>query len=392
MSKTLTNIMVRGNTYYIRVPLSEATNDRKRCATWLKSTQLNGGKAAESLLRRIESVVSGVTPRWDLLAAFHDGRISLKMMDAALVRGGIKTLEMLVRETTRTKAENRSLVELCADWHGLKTGATNKPDVDTVKNRRAMVSACCIALGTIGNLTTPAIQAHVESRGRPITQRAHRAAISMFCDWLMKKGVLSENPCSEVVLEKVRPTNVRFQEFPDLMLIYNSMAPVPAKDAFGFMIATGVETSVPERVTHAQVDGPREMWALGTKGPARTRKVVVEAWFEPRMNELVARTPQGAPIFPVNRNKIALAVNATVKKLVAADPGLVRLKEFSPYHARHSWAVRWLRDRKAPIGLVSGQLGHCDNRMVNMLYGRWLPILSDFLLLDPSLLEPATVG
>ncbi|MFO0093777.1 MAG: hypothetical protein ACK54K_05665, partial [Gemmatimonadaceae bacterium] len=66
------------------------------------------------------------------------------------------------------------------------------------------------------------------------------------------------------------------------------------------------------------------------------------------------------------------------------DTSLQRLRDLRPYDARHSWAVRWLRDKRAPIGMVAGQLGHVNNEMVVTTYGVYIPKNDALLALDPE--------
>lgn len=380
------NVIPRSGRFYIRVPADAKTRERRRLATWI-SVGPGGAQAAAAVLARVENLIAVVPPRWDLLNALHSGVVTLRELDALLVTQGLGALEQRVATEARRLHEERSLLALAHEWPALCPTSTELPEAASIKLRRTRVDACAVAIGTVGKLTTAAIQTHLATRGNPATQRSHRNDIAMFCDWLVTQGIIAANPAKGVVIPKAKlgESKIKFREFPDLMDVYNEMTPGPARDAFGFMNATAAETSICERIIPEHADRYREVNVPGRKNEARNRQAVIEAWFVPRWKELLANTPSGTPLMPASRFKIADEVRAAVQRLIARDADRYQhLHDLRPYDARHSWAARWLRDKGATIGMVSGQLGHVNHQMVIKHYGRWIPKTAALMALDPE--------
>ena len=379
------NVILRGNRYYIRIPADAKTNARRRVATWIGDVP-GGEKAAAKLLARVENLLSVVPPRWDLLQALNAGTLTLRQFDELMVTRGIPALEEHVANEARRQLEDTSLLELAREWPAVSPHSENTPQEASIKLRRTRVEQCARALRTLGHLTKEALEAHVKSRGNLGTQRAHRNDIAMFCDWLIEKALLTSNPARKVKLPKAKrgSRKIRFQEFDDLMQVYEAMMHGAARDAFGFMNATAAEPGLCQTITSEHVVDDRKIHIPGTKNETRDRQAIIEAWFMPRFRELLASTPTGKPLMPVTRFQIAKEVRAAVTRLIEKDPSFERLRRLRPYDARHSWAVRWLRDKRAPIGMVAEQLGHVDNEMVVTTYGVYIPKMDALLALDPE--------
>ncbi|MFN8861960.1 MAG: hypothetical protein ACK6DP_03755 [Gemmatimonas sp.] len=379
------NVILRGNRYYIRIPADAKTNARRRVATWIGDVP-GGEKAAAKLLARVENLLSVVPPRWDLLQALNAGTLTLRQFDELMVTRGIPALEEHVANEARRQLEDKSLLELAQEWPALSPNSENTPQEASIKLRSTRVEQCARALRTLGNLTENALREHVKSRGKLETQRAHRNDIAMFCEWLIEHRFITTNPARKVKLPRKErgEKKIRFHEFGDLMLVYEAMTPGAARDAFGFMIATAAETGMCQLITSAHLERDREVHIPGTKTNSRARQAIIEAWFMPRLRELLANTPAGQPLMPATRFQIADEARAAVTLLIEKDTSLQRLRDLRPYDARHSWAVRWLRDKRAPIGMVAGQLGHVNNEMVVTTYGVYIPKNDALLALDPE--------
>lgn len=418
------NVFLRGGVYYINVPFN-ALKQRRRVATHLKVTALPVGVnpeivgvvpalidedpakvAAYVLLCRFETLVNGLTPRWDLVQAFHDGELTLKDIDHAFVtHGGIASLNTLLDARRLDAQASKCLETLVAEWPAMPLHTADSPSETTIRNRRSRLERLAKELQTLGALTSKNIQKFLTtahgSRRQPAstrgananrahkveTQRTYRRDIQMFCVWLVSTGYLKKNPAqsADIKLPRSKPKKIRFVEFDVLMKIHETLPSGPARDAFGFMVATGSEPGPINQITASCVNVQKQLVHVdGTKNCARSREVYVEKWFWPRILELVAQAGRVQPLMPIDRQRVAKQVHKAVQQLLSTDKSLSRLEGFRPYDARHSWAVRWLKENQADPQQVATQLGHVNVRMVTTLYGRWISNSSALRALDRS--------
>lgn len=386
------NVLLRGRTVYISLPFAPNGKRRRVALSWLKvkskphdagaDTKLKQGR---DVLARIEDrLVACAAPKWNLIEAIHDGRIPLQKVHATLAEpDGVKLLEALLSSHKSSALSTHAVAPLVAEWPATAIGKLERPTLATLKNRRARMSKLAEQLPTLAQWTTAALQSVISpdesiagaTNGKNglngATQRTYVRDASMFCKWLIHRGLLAKDPTTGVTVGKYQETQARCVDFPVLERIYEALPAGPIRDAFGLMMATGAEPQVVERVT---ADGVREndqhVYLNGTKNQYRARWACVEKWYWPTLLRLKKDKRKGAWLIPVSRFQIADAVRAVTQQLRADAPDLEIPADFRPYDARHSWAARYV-SAGVPLQVVATQLGHKDATMVIRLYGKY---------------------
>ena len=237
-------------------------------------------KQGRDVLARIEDrLVACAAPKWNLIDVIHDGRIPLQEVYATLAEpDGVKLLEARLSGPQRSALAMLTVAPLAAEWPATAIGKLERPTLAILKNRRARMSKLAQQLPTQNQWTTAALQSVISpdesitgaTVGKKVfngaTQRTYVRDASMFCKWLMQRGVLAKDPTAGVTVGKYKETQARCVDFPVLDRIYEALPAGPIRDAFGLMMATGAEPQVVERVT---ADGVREsdqhVYLNGTK-------------------------------------------------------------------------------------------------------------------------------
>ena len=385
------NVTIRGRTVYIWLPKGPGKGRRRLAARWIRHDP-NGRSKPESKLKagyetltRIETLlVNTVPPRWDLVAAIHDGRLDLHTVHATLMQpDGVKRLEEQLTSETEQGRLDTLVAPLIDEWPAMPLGKQTRPEEQTRIERRNRMRRIALTLPTLRHWTPDALQRvlspdtdALETRelkgvGNWETQRTYRNDLKMFCAWLVVQGYITVNPAEELRVDKREQRAIRCVSFDVLKRIHQQLPPGPARDAFGLMMATGAEPQVVARVT-PECLRPKEQKVVlsGTKNQYRTRVAFVESWYWPRLVELAKGKRSTDGLIPMTRFDIADAVREAVQALRDADPDIDIPEDFRPYDVRHSYAARYVA-AGAVFRVLADQLGHKDERMIIALYGRF---------------------
>lgn len=219
---------------------------------------------------------------------------------------------------------------------------------------------------TIGLLTTRELWARIDAV--PVaetTKGRYRAAVSSFCAYLCRVGVLNQNPVRDITgypQATVRMTSLS----PDQALQLIRALPQPNAAIDALMYACGWELSACKRATVGDVD-LTEMTALarGTKTAWRHRLTVIT---DPAVVEVLR---------PVLRNRLPLAklfhdvqwdTARRLRNTVAASLGL---PETTWHDYRHTYAIKELKAGTPPQH-VAQMLGLSTTALLFQRYGRYV--------------------
>lgn len=246
---------------------------------------------------------------------------------------------------------------------------------------------------------------YADKRGRkPKTVMHHRAAVSAFCSFLIKKGILESNPAEESYQPKVPKTDPVYMNrrqwpvFRKYSLEYDAdrvarwellpkedhTRPYPCTLFWDFLVATGATTyNEGCRVRMADVYLSEEpnapdvrVWLAGTKSDNRPRDVFISRDLALRLAEFAKTHGRGTfePIFPWGKNEGHHAWTQ-IKKAMMQD-GHDFIKPMKAYDLRHTYAVNMIQgdpERNIPgvdIVTLARLMGHGDNIQTTMIYAK----------------------
>ena len=199
------------------------------------------------------------------------------------------------------------------------------------------------------------------------TRRKYRAALSSFCNYLVKTEVLASNLVVSVKPPRPGAARQRYLEMHDITRLVEAQ-PEPFRTLSALMHGTGMEISAALRVKRADVDAvTKRVRAHGTKTHARDREVYVDSWAWAYVERAVRHLTPSAFLFPGLNRWSASDAHRDACKALGAD-----FADYRMHDARHSYAVRAIR-AGAPLEHVATQLGHADTQMVVKVYGRYKP-------------------
>lgn len=386
------HVLMRGRTVYASLPLSPDGRRRRLALSWLKLDP--GGKGEETLLRRGAEVVARIetqlvrssVPRWEVIEAMHGGVLTVQAVNAELAhpQGVQRLLDRLTERRTRDMHEQWAVTPvapLVDEWPALAPGRRVRPTETTVANRRSRVRRVAEELPTLGRWTTAELQRVISPGDRdgntrtPIgnadTQRTYVRDLRLFCRWLISIGKLPTDPTHGMVVDAGTTPPIRAVPMDVLLRLHALLAPGAIADAFGFLIATGAEPQVLDRVTAGDVQIDRQrVWLAGSKNAYRRRWAYVEAWYLPTLRRLTETKKANERVFHVTRFHVARVVREAAAKLREQDPELALPTGFRPYDTRHSFAARYV-ERGAPLRALADQMGHANEAMIVRLYGRY---------------------
>jgi len=226
------------------------------------------------------------------------------------------------------------------------------------------------------------------------TRNRYRAAVSSFCDELVRAGHLDVNPARAVRgYAENRPGIVHYTDAEARRLI--EALPMPSQALEAVMCATGADCSdllgsdearglavgdvrfLEERAPDGTLREVVELDLRGHKTPWRTRTVrMLVDWCVPYLRRAIAGKLPAAPVFDGLSRHYALRVH---KRTAAA------LRPALPDHSLHDWrhtfAVRELRLGRS-VSVVAAQLGHANPYQVWTRYGLHVPSARDYRTAD----------
>jgi integrase len=230
--------------------------------------------------------------------------------------------------------------------------------------------------GTVlGDLTPPKIRKWLQ--GLPVGQpNRYRAAMSAFCSFLTREGVIATNPVREVpssAESTPRDRHLTPTEAKGLVtwLDHNGYREAAFLQAILLCTAADVESALALKLESFHADN--EVMVAGTKTNNRHRVCYVTKSWAPIWDIFVrpylARRMTGEPLF---RESYFLHRRRFEKALAALG-----IADYTMKDHRHTWAVQAFRDG-IPLHAIAHQLGHSNPAMALKVYGRHQSRAADF--------------
>lgn len=203
------------------------------------------------------------------------------------------------------------------------------------------------------------------------TRNRYRAALSAFCKFLVREGVLEHNPSRDVEAYAENPVDVVWYAEADAQRLIGSL-PLPWRTREAFMAGCGMDWSDCERLVAADVNvEAREVRCHGSKTPHRNRVIrITEAWTLPYIRHALKGL---MPHAPVCRGTPAAALRTHKAACARLDLEITTLHDW-----RHHYAVTLLRRGEKPQ-IVAHQEGHGNTKLVLDRYGKFIPNHGDYL-------------
>lgn len=217
----------------------------------------------------------------------------------------------------------------------------------------------------------------VGHKARPLsasTRNGYHSALSCFADWLVGRGVLTDNPMRRVKRIPSKPPRTNFYSLEEAEAVLAAhVQPFAALEAF--MCLAGMEWQSVQRLRVGDVDlKDRTVRCRGSKQPWRNRTVMLVEEVFPFAMQYIAPVLRGPSPDEL--------IFAGIRKDQALDQHRIALeragvKDSTLHDWRHTHAVQLLR-AGYPESYVAHQLGHKDTALVRSTYGRFVPKQTDF--------------
>ena len=202
------------------------------------------------------------------------------------------------------------------------------------------------------------------------TARRHHAAWSSFANYLVEIEVLEHNPLRDVRAPRGNPGRELFLDQADQIRLVNAQ-PHPFSALAALREGAGVEISAALRVRRRDIaETERTVFVRGTKNEWRARQVIVEEWAWPILRRAFEDKLPDARVFEGLSYEPARAEHRSALKACKLPD------DYRMHDARHSLAVRWMREGVEPH-IIANNLGHRDASLVLRLYGRHRPNAED---------------
>lgn len=342
--------------YTVKVP--------NRVGEWLA---YSSGTKHQATARRLERMVEHLGPRgeraWDVLDLVHSGTLSLAELYDRYDASGKDVAKLRV---TLRQADLAPLVEpFLAAAHCSE---------DTKAHYRALLTRLIPegAQFSADEFTTERLQRTIdEMKVTPATKRKAGAAFRAFGNWLVRRGVIRDNPMRGVTLPKASAPRTLFLETSDAIRLADAQ-PSPYREFSALLAGSGIEVSVALELKVRDVDAThREIRARGTKTHARDRVVRVADWAWAYVKRAMKGKGSEDLLFADIPDRWAArdihhAAIVTLEKKSAVYAG------YTMRDQRHTYAVRAMR-AGAPADLIARQLGHANPTLVLTVYGRFQP-------------------
>lgn len=342
--------------YTLKVPTSDSD--------WTGySTKTKHKPTAQRMADMIDALGPEGARAWDVLGAVHDGRLTLPELYDRWVACG-KDVANLRRALEQINLE--PMVEKFLE-------AATCSD-DTKAHYRALLRRYFPEDQPFDAtaFTTASVQRFIdELKVKPGTKRKAGAALRAFGNWLVRRGVLANNPVREVSLPSAATPRTLFLDTPDAQLLADAQ-PSPFRELSALLAGSGIEVSVALRLRRRDVDArKKEIRAAGTKTYTRDRVVRVADWAWPSVLRAMRDKKADALLFDTipNRWDAGDAHRDAIAKLEQQSPVFTG---YTMRDARHTYAVRQIR-AGVPVEVVARQLGHANSTLVQTVYGRFIP-------------------
>lgn len=278
-------------------------------------------------------------------------------------------------------AADVNLAPLLEEWLTLKAKA-RRGAATTPTYRRQILALFPESPLRRSLLTGPVIAQRLDAL--PVadpTRNRYRAALSGWCRWLVRRGVLTTNPARTIggYAEPLKP--VRFRSMADAERVVRCLVSANDRGRAALMAGTGMDWSDTVRLRVRDLDWSGDLPTVqchGSKTPWRNRVIrITQAWAIPYVQEVVRGKLPDALVFhgangpTLRRHKLACDA--------------AHVERFSLHEWRDTYAVAELQAGQRPE-VVAHQLGHKDPSLVWSRYGRYIPQAKDYR----SAISPAT--
>ncbi len=221
-------------------------------------------------------------------------------------------------------------------------------------------------------------QALTAIHGTGSTKRRYHTAWSSFGKYLEEIEVLEYSPTRAVKPPRENNPRESHLELADVQRLVAAQAE-PFRTLAALREGAGVEISAALTVRRRDVnDAASRILIRGTKNQWRTRPVYLEPWARPYIVAHMKNMLPDAQLFD------GLEYYEVLKAHRAALKATKLPRTYTLHDARHSLAVRWMRQGINP-NVIAANLGHKHSALVLRVYGKHRPHSADFDLLDAKL-------
>lgn len=202
------------------------------------------------------------------------------------------------------------------------------------------------------------------------TRNRYRSALSAFCSFLVRRGVLEVNPARVVGGYSEGEPPVHFWEHDEPQRLVAAI-PAPYQGREAMMAGSGADWTDTTRMRVRDIDlKTREVRCHGSKTRHRNRVIrITQPWVLPYLRRALKGKLPDALAFP-GGHRYALR-----KHYEACEAAKVPLHGLHCW--RHTYAVAELRAGETP-SVVAHQLGHGTPALVWRRYGRFVPNQRDY--------------
>lgn len=376
-------------TWYTRVVARDGRH--RLCSTG--TTLRNTAKAVEAWHKDVRQRLDPT----NVLVAIVEGRIPLAeafALGAEQAHTQLQALQEAKNDTDLTPF----LAAFIAAKRKARKGAASAPvyKKQIERLRPLIIQAACEATALPFVVEAPLRKSHLRVPyiaaaldALPVedpTRNRYRAALSSFCRFLVRRGVLETNPAREAGGYPEGDGRDVWYE-PDVAERIIQALPNPVQRGREAMLwGTGADMSDVGRLEVRDIDlDTLIVRCHGSKSRHRNRSIrITEGRAVRYIRDAIAGKAPGERAFPGGRR----AAWAAHQKAVATVPGA---RTSTLHDWRHTYAVNALR-RGMEASLVAHQLGHGNASLVWKTYGRFVPDSNDYkqAVLTGAATDPAT--
>lgn len=221
--------------------------------------------------------------------------------------------------------------------------------------------------------TVDRVQTHLDAMPlKTSTRRLHAYTLRAFGDFMVRRGVIPENPLVKLAMPPEVKPRAQHLETPTVLALLDRCEPRD-RAALALAYGGGLEVSVIVALTRRDVDvARREVRARGTKSESRDRVARIANWAWPIIEAHCANLLPGARLFPSAGGGNLRTQAGALSQRHKATLESMGLEGYTLHDARHYWAVRAVK-AGVPLQVVATQLGHSDVAMVARIYGVYAP-------------------
>jgi integrase len=340
-----------------------------------------------------------------LIAALAAKRVTLR--DAYLAHVELRLKDLLDRLAAESNAaanaaerdaEDPDLSPLVEEWQAWKAKqkkgkkgrvAMDGPRTSIADDYHTKVRVL-FPLGTeirASALTPPAIASRLDRLSvQGPTKNRYRTAVSQFCKYLVRRGLLATNPVRDVEGFGENDERLVYYEIDDAKALL-AVLPQPSAGVAAFALGFGAEWEAIQgaRGIDLEVTGKgraQTVTALvrGTKRAWRRRTVPLVPelrWLLPYLRDAFNAAGDG-PVFPGLTKTMALKRQRKVATTAGIEAeGEDRFSQHDLHDWRHTHAVALLRWGYAEQ-IVAAHLGHKNTDLVRTRYGVFIPKSTDY--------------